>query len=216
MERYPNPALFDVLQEAYAPCVNFGVCREARWQPADGHMPRGFLGATGALNDVEVVMVFAEPGKPHAGERYAGASRADLLRAGVEHTYKCFSAGTDKLHQNARWFLDQLHPDLSFDEQLRHVWMTEGRLCSIADEIGNMRDRTCAKHYLAQQIALFPNAKTVAFGSKAHHYMQGMNTNWIRAFALSPPGANQKKARPSWLAAIDRIKCGKGEARANG
>ena len=207
MRARPNAALIDVLQDAYAPCCNFGVCREARWHPSEGHIPRGFLGATGDLSDVELIMLFAEPGKPHTEERYdANASPAALLDASVEHTYKCFSTGTDRCHQNATWFLQQLYPALSFDEQLQHVWMTEGRLCSIANEIGRTRDRTCAKHYLARQIDLLPNAMTVAFGGKAHHYMQGVNARWIKAFALSPLGANQKRAKPSWTEAIAQIK----------
>ena len=203
----PNSALIDLLQDAYAPCKNFGVCREARWQPANGHIPRGFLGATGELSEVELIMVFAEPGIPHDEERYdPKAHSTDLLLAGVEHTYKCFSTGTDLFHRNTRWFLDQLYPDLSFDEQLRHIWMTEGRLCSIANEIGNTRDRTCAKHYLSRQLDMLPNATTVAFSRKAHHYMRGMDTDWVKAFALSPPGAKQTKARPSWAEAIAKVK----------
>jgi hypothetical protein len=46
-------------------------------------------------------------------------------------------AGTDLFHRNVRWFLHELFPGLSFDEQLRRVWLTEGRLCSIAKEIGS-------------------------------------------------------------------------------
>lgn len=129
-----------------------------------------------------------------------------MLGAGVEHTYKCFSTGTDLFHQNATWFLKQLYPALSFDEQLRHVWMTEGRLCSLTKEGSSTKDRTCAKHYLVRQIDLLPNATTVAFGWKAHHHMRGMNARWIKAFALSPPGANHSDAKPSWTEAIAQIK----------
>lgn len=64
MDIHPNPQLLALLLEAYRPCQNFGICREAKWSPADGHIPRGFLGATGELSEVEVVMVFSEPGHP--------------------------------------------------------------------------------------------------------------------------------------------------------
>jgi len=61
----PNPALLDVLLPAYAPCQHLpgrgGSCREAVWQPQRGYIPCGFLGATGELHEVRVVMVFAEP-----------------------------------------------------------------------------------------------------------------------------------------------------------
>ena len=151
-------------------------------------------------------MLFAEPGRPLVEERYdAKADPIELLRAGVQHTYECFSAGKDQFHRNARWFLEQLYPDLSFDEQLRHVWMTEGRLCSIAVETAGTKDRTCAAHYLRRQIDLLPNAMVVAFGRKAQHYISGMDVGWLRAFALAPPGANRKEARPSWETAIVEI-----------
>ena len=128
-----------------------------------------------------------------------------LLLAGVQHTYECFSSGQDQFHRNARWFLKQLYPSLSFDEQLRHVWMTEGRLCSITVETGSTKDRTCATRYLSQQIKLLPNAMVVAFDGKAQYYINGMNVGWLRAFALAPPGANRKEARPSWKKAIAEI-----------
>ena len=60
----PNEALVDVLLPAYR-CQHFGKCLEANWCPSKGHVPRGFLGATDALEKVEVVMVLAEPAKPN-------------------------------------------------------------------------------------------------------------------------------------------------------
>ena len=33
-------------------CDNFGVCAEAKYDPSMGHIPRGFSGATGALEQV--------------------------------------------------------------------------------------------------------------------------------------------------------------------
>ena len=118
----PNLELIDLLQDAYAPCKNFGVCPEACWQPANGHIPRGFLGATGDLSEVELIMLFAQPGAPHDEERYdPGAHSTDLLLASVEHAYKCFSTSKYSFHRNAIWFLKQLYPDLSFDEQLRRA-----------------------------------------------------------------------------------------------
>ena len=205
MDIKPNPELVAVLLEAYAPCKNFGVCKEAEWAPKEGLMPRGFLGATSELKDVEVVMIFAEPGHPHGTESYDNDDPLKLMMRGIEHTYDCFANGTDLFHQNTRWFLSQLYPQMSFDEQLKHVWMTEGRLCSIKNEIGNVRDRTCANHYLIRQLELLPNATIVAFGGKAKDYMRQIKQQWIGAYALSPPGANHKPARPSWKVAIEEI-----------
>ena len=77
----PNEALVDVLLPAYT-CQHFGKCPDATWFPSEGHVPRGFLGATRALEEVEVVMVLAEPGPPKDtkpnSEKYehSGATRA--------------------------------------------------------------------------------------------------------------------------------------------
>ena len=215
----PHHKLIEVLRCAYLPCsyidVRCGVCPEAKWAPADGHIPRGFLGATGKLEDVKLVMLFAEPGHPHEDEGKVYGPKADdpieLLLASVQHTYKCFAEEKDTFHQKAKWFMRRLYPCLSFDEQLRHVWMTESRLCSIANETGSQRDPTCAKRYLLPQIKLLPNAMVVAFGKKAQHHMQqlakrnGTNGRWLRASAMSPPEANKPRAKQSWEKAIDEL-----------
>jgi len=202
----PNPELLSVLLEAYQPCSNFGICREAQWQPEGGHIPRGFMGATGSLTDVEVVMVFAEPGHPHAEESYdPDHAPLELLFGGHSHAYECLKNGTDLFHRNVRWFMSRLWPALSFDGQLKHVWLTEGRLCSIANEIGSTKDRTCASTFLKRQLDLLPNASVVAFGGKAKHYVRGLDVDALEAYALAPPGANHKPAKPSWERVIELI-----------
>tara|TARA_R110002051_G_scaffold30487_1_gene70515 strand:- start:20753 stop:21388 length:636 start_codon:yes stop_codon:yes gene_type:complete len=202
----PNKGMLDVMLPAYRPCLNFGICKEAVWKPEVGHIPRGFFGATGALSEVQLIMIFAEPGHTYGEEEYDPNSDAmNLLMHGVRHTYSCFESGRDQFHRNTRWFLDRVFPQMSFDEQLKHVWMTEGRLCSVAKEIGGFKDRTCSSHYLGKQIELLPNATVVAFGGKAQDYMKSIRSDWIRAYALSPPGANHRPARPSWEAAIEAI-----------
>lgn len=202
----PNDQLSSLLQVAYQPCVNFGVCREAQWNPASGHMPRGFVGATGALEDVELVMVFAEPGHPNPTEGYYAATPNDLLAEGAHRTYDAFATGMDLFHRNARWFLSRLYPTLTFEQQLQHAWLTEGRLCSIDNEIGSTRDPTCAQHYLRAQLDLLPNAAVVAFGGKAQDYVRRLGVQHVKAYALAPPGCNHKPARPSWYAAIEYVK----------
>lgn len=206
MDYRPNRELLAVLLEAYRPCKNFGVCREAQWNPEGGQIPRGFLGATGELSEVELVMVFSEPGHPYADDGYdPDLDALGLMDGGLRQTYECFKTGTDLFHRNARWFMAQLYPDLSFDEQLRHVWLTEGRLCSIDVEIGATTDRTCAAHYLTRQLDFLPNATAVAFGGKAKRYLRGLDIARLEAYALAPPGANHKPAKPSWERAIAEI-----------
>lgn len=203
----PNAQLSKLLQVAYSPCDGFGRCHEATWDPAAGHIPRGFLGATAELEDVEVVMVFSEPGHPNPAEGYdPAASPNELLASGVGRTYYAFATGLDLFHRNVRQFMSQLYPQLTFDQQLRHVWLTEGRLCSIDNEIGNTRDHRCAQRYLSAQLRMVPNATVVAFGGKAQAYVGRLGVEHVKAYALAPPGANHKPARPSWDAAVEHIK----------
>ena len=204
----PNEQIRSVMLDAYRPCRNFGKCREAKWDPEHGQLPRGFLGATGEPEDVEVVMVFGEPGRPHDGEVYdAHSGPESLLRSGMQYTYNCHQSGKDQFHKNVRWFMSEIYPGLTFDQQLRRVWLTEGRLCSIDNETGSTTDRTCASNYLVRQISMLPKATVVAFGTrKAQRYLKGIGISFIPAYALSQPGCNFAGARPSWLAAIEQIK----------
>lgn len=128
------------------------------------------------------------------------------ITACVRHARGSFRHGTDLFHRNTHWFIDQLYADLSFDDQLRHVWLTAGRLCSIDYEIGRITDRTCAQTYLALQIALLSNATIVAFGGKKRRYLDGIGADYLDAYAHAPPGANHRPARTSWKAAIRTIR----------
>lgn len=89
---YPNEELFEVLVAAYGPCRHMlthgGGCLESRWRPAAGHVPRGFLGATGELDDVELVMLLAEPGNPKHTETYVDdLDPADMVRRVVDFVH---------------------------------------------------------------------------------------------------------------------------------
>lgn len=199
----PNEELVGSLRQAYSPCPNLCMCSGATWKPAAGHVPRGFLGALGDLEEVEVIMVFAEPGHPHDDESYdPEASGEDILMQTVAHTLRSVRDGRDLFHRNIRWFLDRLYPRQTLDTQLRRAWLTESRLCSIPQETGGRTDRICATRYLAEQVRLMPQATVIAFGAKAAHSMRDLPCNWISAYSLAPPGANHRPARPSWEAAI--------------
>jgi hypothetical protein len=203
----PHADLLKILLPAYLPCAGFGTCAEAIWDPAKGHVPRGFLGACGALTEVRAILVFAEPGGVYPADRYDPAlSPQNLLATTVAETGRMMSTGQDKFHRNVRWFIDQILPGQDFSTQLRGVWLTEGRLCSVAQEIGGRKDRSCADRYLARQIALMPNAVVIGFGKKAQAYLSALKIDHCAARALAPPGANHLPARPSWEAAIDEVK----------
>jgi len=206
----PNKKLLRVLAKAYQPCPKFGICAEAKFDPSSGHIPRGFIGATAALEDVKVIFLFSEPGHPHINETYPDTNSVDLLAAGVKKTYESFKNSTDKFHENTRWVMNQIWNHLSFDEQLKYVWLTEGRLCSISKEIGWFNDKECAKFLLLDQIKLLPNATIIAFGNKAMKRLNSIkkfiSNPILTAYALAPPGANHHPAKPSWISAIENIK----------
>ena len=97
---YPNEELINVLAPAYGPCPhllgNTTACPQSRWESTAGHVPRGFLGATGELGEVELVIVLAEPGEPKRArlgnpgrrESYVDALEpTDMLRRVVDFVY---------------------------------------------------------------------------------------------------------------------------------
>ena len=120
----PNSKLVEILQPAYLPCRGFkeGCNGIATWAPAEGHVPRGFVGATGRLDEVKVVILLAEPGDPHGVEVYRGGN---YMEQACEYTFKALSEGTDLFHRNLKYLLNRLFPDLPLRDQLRRAWVTE-------------------------------------------------------------------------------------------
>ena len=206
---FPNRKMADILKRAYAPCPNFGSCPEAKWQPEKGHVPRGFLGCTGELEEVEAVLVLAEPGHPLPGERFSGPGDDDYIAEVTKNSAANLKHGATKLHENLAWVMDELWPSTSFEYKLRKVWITESRLCSVEDEIREAKGgdkKLCAREYLLPQTNILPNATVVLFGGKAQTRVGNYFPEAINAVALAPPGCNISNARPSWEKAIGVIK----------
>jgi hypothetical protein len=206
----PHPSLQAILLPAYAPCAHLGTCPQARWNPAAGHIPRGFLGATGDLADVELVLVTAEPGFPmvqlgdmdFSGFRTPEAMLGATVQVSLDRRRH---ATADRFHTNWLALMNRLWPGLGFDERLRRFWWTNARLCSIDVEIGHTPRNPCAKTYLRDQIEAFPHATVVAFGGKAQKALGRLGLPHLSAFALAPPGCNQSGAKPSWDAVVREV-----------
>lgn len=165
----PAKELATTLQPAYAPCPGFsGACKDiARWLPAAGHVPRGFIGALGSIDDVEVVILVAEPGNPHTDETY---SSPNMMEAACSHTFHAIKNGRDKFHKKFRLLLDLLFPGLQFEDQLRKAWVTEAYLCSAPVESGAVPARAeyeCAQRYLRPQLMLLTGRPVIVLGGKA-------------------------------------------------
>lgn len=192
-----NNAIEGVLKPAYEPCVEFGrACTEMRWQPQIGHVPRGFLGGAGDLHEVELVLVFAEPGDPHENEQHTG------LQSAYEYAIFAHQNGKDLFHRNVRNILNLCWPDLSFEQQMHKAWLTESVLCSAREECGavsSAASRACGQRYLLSQLQLFPRALVVALGGKAQSRLRNIGfKSFISVFAAAPPGCNSPKAQESW------------------
>lgn len=104
----PCKELIDVLLPAYQPCAGFkGACESMKWSPGEGHIPRGFCGATGKISDVELVLIMAEPGDPHSAEEYSSKKLPqEMFSAVADYAYQCYQNGTDLFHRNVRGILD--------------------------------------------------------------------------------------------------------------
>lgn len=192
-----HPAFEPILTPAYSPCQEFKkYCQEMRWNPQDGHVPRGFLGACGELSEVELVLVFAEPGNPHNEEKHCG------LYSAYYYAMLVVATGKDLFHRNVRKILDSCWPSMSLEEQLRKVWLTDSVLCSGRKEGGHVSrvaSQACGRHYLLPQLALFPNALIVAMGSKATNRLHALGVPaFLSVSAAAPPGCNRAEAKESW------------------
>lgn len=199
----PALELWDLLSRAY-PCPAFsGICQSMRWDPKNGHIPRGFLGATGKLSEVELVLVFAEPGDPKPGDH-------ETPEAALAHAYQSFKSGSGVFHQKARLFFNLCWPGQPFDEQLKRVWVTESVLCSAEWSTGPVPkeiEHECGHRYLKQQLALLPNAVVVGLGSKAQSRLKKIGIHQFeKAHAFGLPGCNQKEALPSWIRVAELLK----------
>ena len=200
--------LRSALLPAYGPCPAVkGPCRGMRWEPARGHVPRGFCGATGALGEVRLVLVTAEPGDPHPSEQHVG-TRAEMLASTYRYASECLQSGTDLFHRNLRCFMALCWPGETFEQQLRKTWLTDTVLCSAAKEGGSVPtsvERECRARYLEAQLALFPGAIIVALGRKAEWRLAGI-PDVVVAGSVAPPGCNRPKVRASWLVAARTVR----------
>jgi hypothetical protein len=213
MKRSPSfqvnliPSLEKILSPAYR-CPEFdGTCHgKMRWEPGLGHVPRGFLGACGESSEVELILVFAEPGDPHDEER--DSVHTSLLHSGqtalsrvYEYATYAVEIGHDTFHRNLKHILNMCWPSASFEQQMRKVWLTDSVLCSAPKEGGAVSKRsciTCGEKYLLPQLKLFPRALVVAVGGKARDRLGFLGIDFIHVRSIAPPGCHYKGSRETW------------------
>jgi Uracil DNA glycosylase superfamily len=191
--------LLDTLRSAYPRCPSFdGACRVMRWRPAAGYVPRGFCGAIGPSDDVELVLVTAEPGDPLKDERYT--RRKLRPEAVARSSTEALRSRLTGFHRGIRKIMDLCYPDQELEKQLRHVWRTNSVLCSAEVEGGYVPRAVvdqCVSKYLRAQLARVPDALVVALGGKAQ---KRLKHHGIDAIAAIHPSArmSKKKKIASW------------------
>lgn len=140
-----------------------------------GHMPRGFYGAK-RLEDIELVIVTAEPGDPAADESYFGDADSRVRQHAM--FFERLQKSTKPFHEGLKKLLgycwrDELAPDAQrnhLDAQWERTWYTNTVLCSANTSGGTIRKAcvlTCGDYYLRRQLNLVPNAFVIALGHKA-------------------------------------------------
>ncbi len=193
-----------LLDEAYRPCPGFTrSCESMKWSPNQGHVPRGFWGATGTPEQVKLILVVAEPGDPHSNEIHSG------LESAYMYTRTSFIEGTDLFHRNVRYISDGCFPDQTFEQQEKHVWFTESVLCSAPSEGASIPagiERACGERFLKKQVEVFNKAVLVALGTKARNRLKKIGLiNFITAISVAPPGCNRRDAKSSWDKVIEEV-----------
>jgi hypothetical protein len=202
------PELTLTLLPMYEPCAGFaGTCAGAvRWDPAAGHIPRGCRGAEGGIEDVQLILVTAEPGDPYGHEAHpANLEPIDFLRRTAADGRSFLASPQDTFNRNIRLILDLAWPGLSFDQQMRRTLVTESVFCSASEEGASVPrhvESACLGRYVAPHLALFSNARIVALGRKAQKRLGREGIPFTAAWAAAPPGANRPEARASWEAAV--------------
>lgn len=175
MRYLPCDELVEVLAPAFKPSDMLAdKCRcLAKWDPARGFVPRGFIGALGSLEDVEVVIIVAEPANPLPGENYVPwGDPVAYIEAVCRSAYKHLEKPAKAFHSNLRHLLNCIYPEMSssLPDQLRRVWITESVLCSAQKAAGDVPGRTerhCVDNYLRPQLKLLSELPQVPFGGKA-------------------------------------------------
>ena len=148
-------------------------------------------------------------------EHLDGDPKATLEQV-VEFVHGCYEQPVSRLHRNARMFLEWRYGnEMPFDAQLRRVWITEARLCSIAkttEDPGPEAYKRCEDKYLVRQIERLPRAQVVAFGKKAERTVENLwRTGRLRekpiiAGSLASYGNRLTPARESWKVALRQLR----------
>ena len=209
----PAEAIENILSQAMAPCRHFeGACKDhCTWAPMSGHIPRGFAGATGALSEIKLIAVTAEPGDPADDETYScppdefvGRHAAKFIEF-LEGNSLRRNGRAAPFHRNLRTILNLFWPGQSLEQQLRSTWIVDAVLCSAKVSGGSFPttvEATCVNTYLKPTIDLLPNAFVLTLGGKARARLT-RNGVRIDGCAQHPSARATTRRGDSWQRASD-------------
>lgn len=147
------------------------VCKSKgmRLDPSSGHVPRGFFGGTGTLEEIDLVIATAEPGEPLADEKYEGNAE-DMFLQTQALFIRLLHRKKGRFHRNLNELLLRCWPGIGEDEMFRRTWFTNLVLCSAFKTCGKVErdvESACGEAYFNKQMTLIPNAFIILLGGKA-------------------------------------------------
>jgi hypothetical protein len=160
---------------------------------------RGFTGAFGRLEEIELVLVVAEPGDPFHDERYPeGGSPTEYIDKIGEFSFRALMR-PDPFSTNFRQVLRNCWPGLTPYDQMRRTWKAESYLCSAPLESGSVPQKSwsvCGRDYLTPQLELLADRAIIACGRKAQNRLTAVGfTRFLAVPAIAPPEGNKPHAR---------------------
>jgi hypothetical protein len=203
-----DSSLIRLLKEAF-PCQNFKkTCRDhMKWIPERGYVPSGFGGANGSLDDVQLVIITAEPSTPLKDDTYAGSPKKMIskeLSLFEKYMRGHVADNKSRYFPNLKEILDNFFgPNRSLDDKLKSTWFTTSVKCA-AERTGGPVKRNieiaCTDLYLKRELGLLPNAFVLALGGKARDRLKRVGI-YVNAWAHHPSARNPIKREASWQAA---------------
>ncbi len=196
--------LVAIFAEAY-PCRHLcSACSQIRYDPIHGHIPRGYCGGFGRLEDIELVLILAEPGNPPPGqETYDKKSEPDAYVLDIANgVFGAIKSGDSAFHRNIASILNECWPQHTIEEQLKRTWITESVLCSAkiaCAKIPRVSEQACGVQYLKKQLDLLSGRFVATLGRKAAQRIARLEIEPnFEAAAPGLPGGNTQKSRLSW------------------
>ncbi len=203
-----NSALEAIVLEALAPCPHFSdACAGcARWDPARGFIPRGFLGAAPSPDTPRLVLALPEPGEPVTGEVYSGTPpelfEAVTARARAALEDAPSNAAARPYHRNLRKILDAFWPAAGLGEQLAKTWIAPAVLCSSSAPRGSVPRRmeaACLRAYFRREMEALGDVFIVTLGARACERLErgGISPDFV---AQHPSARPITRPERSWIA----------------